>query len=283
MLQTRPYRLTFALELDDAPASSARALFVINQLLQCLFAIDIAYLKGHPQAPSLADSGVQFMAEPPGQEDWQDIPTTREMGYGDAEDLAAWYAAEQWVRGGRRLYPEFQPVAGPQGVATYRVGIRDAQTDLWTPYPQDAQAAPQPASAFRRVTFGLDLFRGDYERELSREALSIMLHCLYAIDVRYLQDHPDLVPVYRSKVRYMEEPPGQEDWQDAATCVRMGVADCEDLASWRAAERTVREGRPSKPIYVEQARPDGGMLYHIVVADAQGQVVEDPSHITGMR
>ena len=77
-----------------------------------------------------------------------------------------------------------------------------------------------------RVTYALDLFNGPHERELSRRALGHMLDCLFRIDVDYLRAHPETPSIYRSGVRYMEEPPGQEDWQDIPTCIRMGIGDC---------------------------------------------------------
>ena len=280
MLVTRPYRVTWALELDDAPSSAARVEYTLNLLLYCLFAIDASYLASHPNAPLFAASGVRYMPEAPGQEDWQDIPTTIENRFGDAKDLAAWLCAEKWIRAGQPVIPEFQRVRMASGSYGFRVGMRDQATGHWQPLPGD----PVLGSKMRRVTFGLDLFRGAEERELSRQALRLMLDCLYKIDLAYLATHPNTPPIYRSGVRYMEEPLGQEDWQDVATSIRMGVADCEDCACWRAAERTLRQGLPSKPVYIEQPRDDGSMLYHIVVADARtGQVVEDPSRVLGMR
>lgn len=133
-----------------------------------------------------------------------------------------------------------------------------------------------------RVTYALDIFRGDRERQLSRESLNVMLRCLYDLDCLYLRAHPEVPALYRSGVRYMEEPPGQEEWQDVATCLRMGTADCEDLAAWRAAELTVRDRIPARPVFREQRRADGSYLYHIVVQYPNGQI-EDPSRILGMR
>src|SRR5512147_814184 len=49
---------------------------------------------------------------------------------------------------------------------------------------------------------------------------------LMYVDMKYLQAHPEVPGIYESGVRYEEEPPGQEDWQDIPTCLRMGTADC---------------------------------------------------------
>lgn len=139
-----------------------------------------------------------------------------------------------------------------------------------------------------RVTFALDLFRGDKERELSRESLNLMLETLFKLNILYLRRHPETPLVYQSGVRYMEEPPGQEEWQDIPTCLEQGCADCEDLASWRAAELNVSYGIKAYPFFIEQRRADGSYLYHILVQWPPSPqhpkgYVEDPSKILGMR
>lgn len=133
-----------------------------------------------------------------------------------------------------------------------------------------------------RITYALELFNGPAERELSRRTLGIMLDCLFEIDRLYLRTHPKTPLIYRSGVRYMEEPPGQEDWQDVPTCLRMGIADCEDVSCWRAAELNERFGIAARPFFRESRRPDGGYLYHVVVRYPDGRI-EDPSKILGMR
>lgn len=139
-----------------------------------------------------------------------------------------------------------------------------------------------------RITYVLDLFNGPKERELSRKVLAVMLQNLFEIDRLYLQSHPDAPLIYNSGVRYMEEPPGQEDWQDIPTTIKMGIGDCEDLATWRAAELDVRFGIKAVPVFKEQKRNDGSCLYHVLVKYPDGPngeagPVEDPSKIMGMR
>lgn len=133
-----------------------------------------------------------------------------------------------------------------------------------------------------RVTFVLDLFNGPDERPLSREVLNEMLRCLFTIDVLYLRTHPQAPWLYQSGVRYMEEPVGQEEWQDIPTCIRIGTLDCEDAACWRAAELVVRQKVNARPKFIEQKRRDGSYLYHIIVELPDGRT-EDPSRVLGMR
>jgi hypothetical protein len=77
-----------------------------------------------------------------------------------------------------------------------------------------------------RITFALDLFNSENDRDVSRQALNALLQALFEIDRLWLIKYPSLPNIYQSGVRYMEEPPGQEDWQDIPTCLRMGIGDC---------------------------------------------------------
>lgn len=46
------------------------------------------------RVPLLYQSGVRYQAEPPGEEEWLDIPTLYKQGFGDCEDLGCARAAE---------------------------------------------------------------------------------------------------------------------------------------------------------------------------------------------
>lgn len=133
-----------------------------------------------------------------------------------------------------------------------------------------------------RVTYVVDLFSTGSERKLSRDVLDAMLELLFKIDIMYLRRHPNTPWLYHSGVKYQEEPIGQEEWQDIPTTLRLGMADCEDLAAWRAAEMVVRQNINAKPVFIEQRRKDGGYLYHIVVLKPD-RTIEDPSRVLGMK
>lgn len=162
-----------------------------------------------------------------------------------------------------------------------RAAPRVGQVRPWNGIPTSAPPPSSQGNVFR-ITYALDLFNGPKERELSRKVLGVMLTNLFEIDKLYLEAHPETPLLYRSGVRYMEEPPGQEDWQDIPTSLRMGIADCEDLATWRAAELNVRFGIKAVPIFREQKLADGRCLYHVLVQYPDGRL-EDPSRILGMR
>ncbi len=67
---------------------------VLAAMLQALVLADAEYLRAHPSTPPLYKSGVKYLREQPGTDNWQDIPRTLELKTGDCEDLASWRTAE---------------------------------------------------------------------------------------------------------------------------------------------------------------------------------------------
>lgn len=263
-----PYRFAWALDQTGPLARSA-----FHHLLDCLTTINANYLRAHPEAPTLAASKVQYLPEAQGQDDWLDIPSTLYLGTGDSEDLVTWRAAE--IRARENV--QARAVVLPNG----RLVVQRPNGQIEDVLPPNAPPVVI-GDLLRRVIFRLDLFNGPWEMDLSRKALDAMLLALFRIDVDYLRANPGTPGIYQSGLDYREEPMGQEEWQDIPTALKMGIADCEDLASWRAAEILVREGRDAKPFFSESKRPNGGVLFHIRTVDAQGRV-EDPSYHLGMR
>lgn len=139
-----------------------------------------------------------------------------------------------------------------------------------------------------RITFVIDLFKGEEERELSHETLRYVLFALMLADCAYLRAHPETPNIYESGVVYRLEPPRQEDWLDIPSILKAGNGDCEDLACWRAAELRVRHNIKAEPTFKWTVRPNGAYLYHIQVKlpPMRGETVsriEDPSRRLGMR
>ena len=133
-----------------------------------------------------------------------------------------------------------------------------------------------------RICFAVDLFNGPQDRVESHKVLNVLLNTLVQIDTLYLLSHPETPSIYQSGVRYVEEPPGLEDWRDIPTCLRERVADCEDLACWLAAEANVRSGIKAVPIFGFRTLSNGNVVYHIRVQYPNGHI-EDPSRVLGMR
>lgn len=252
------YRITFCLgDLRDPDLARQQLLVMMGALAEA----DALYLRSHPRTPTVA----QFLADPstridedaqgvqpPEQEAWQDVPTLlrrRRDGLcaAGSRDLAAWRMAELMN-------------AGEQATISLQRSAGDERS--WRPVIVRASGAVEDLArggGFRRyedrerITLVLNLFDGEQERQLSHRTLEVLLHCLTHIDVLYLRRHPETPRLYDSHVRYMEEPPGQEEWQDVPTCLRMGDADCEDMACWRAAELQVRGESPGLPSPAAQA------------------------------
>lgn len=79
--------------------------------------------------------------------------------------------------------------------------------------------------------------------------------------------------LYDSGVLYRREN-GREQWQSAAETLQLGRGDCEDLASWRAAELRSFEGNHARVRVIRTSRGS----FHAIVEHEDG-TREDPSAI----
>lgn len=86
-------------------------------------------------------------------------------------------------------------------------------------------------------------------------------------------------PLYEA-VCYKREPRGSEVWQSNAALYQRGFGDCEDLVCARVAERLLI-GDSCRPGLKRQVRPDGSILYHVIIGNPDGSI-EDPSAELGM-
>ena len=272
------FRVTFALGgLDDVQLAQQD----VAVLLEALVRTNMAWLKAHPDV-RFGVAPVAYEEEPqgpqlPGQECWQDVPTcltprrdgTRAAGN---RDLACWKVAELRLQG----------VAAKVGLVwsgrSFRCVVLMPDGSETDPSKGRGMREVQP---WERISFVLDLFKGAEDRDVSNQALRYLLDALTRIDLLYLRKHPNTPSIYDAGVWYCEEPPGQEDWQDVPTCLRMGACDCDDLAPWRAAELQAR-GVRARAVVFGKPREDGAMLYH-VQTELPGGRIEDPSVIKGMR
>lgn len=111
----------------------------------------------------------------------------------------------------------------------------------------------------------------------SLTAVQTFLTALQSVDEEQLRSgrYPRL---YKSGVRYQREPRGQEDWQTVSRAFRAKLADCEDLAAWRAAELVVTGEDARARAVIKRVRPG---LIHCLVLRGNG-ALEDPSRLLGM-
>lgn len=103
----------------------------IGPMLDCLVAINGAWLDRNPKAPMLYSCGVVYRREPKGQERWASIPTVLALGYGDCEDLACWRTAEL-QRLGEAAHAIFTHKMTPSGVL-YHIKVRRADGSIEDP------------------------------------------------------------------------------------------------------------------------------------------------------
>src|ERR1700691_192400 len=115
--------------LFRSEAERAQSNEVVQILLNALCAMDCSYLRHHPHTPHLYESGVRYHVEPPGLEEWQDVPTTLERLWGDCEDLACYRAANLRTRWRIPARPHF----------TWRkIGPRSTMYHILVKYPPGA-------------------------------------------------------------------------------------------------------------------------------------------------
>jgi hypothetical protein len=114
-------RLVFVLDLFDGPRDRKLSEEVLQILLRALTEIDAIFLRGHPETPMLYRSGVVYREEPPGMEDWQDIPTSLRLGKSDCDDLGPWRAAEIQVRERTPAEPYFASAKRKGGGMLYHI------------------------------------------------------------------------------------------------------------------------------------------------------------------
>lgn len=116
--------------------------------------------------------------------------------------------------------------------------------------------------------------------------IKMMLEALTTANMAYLLSQPHTPDLYASGVRYLEEEPGVDEWQDIPDTLARRTGDCEDLACWRVAELRVRYGESGAThgISVDDIPDKSGQIvttYHITVVRQNG-APEDPSRRLGM-
>ncbi len=112
-------------------------------------------------------------------------------------------------------------------------------------------------------------------------ALEHLLEALTLVNVAWLREQPAAPWLYESGVRYEEEPPGRDEWQDIPETIKRREGDCEDLACWRLAELRVRSLEDARP-FVKCSVYGPRTVYHVAVRRSDGRI-EDPSRVLGMR
>src|SRR5271155_1932538 len=98
------YRPTYELACFST-VDHEEKLQILKAMLEALVLANVLYLQHRPNTPPLYAAGVPYVVEPPGRDNWQDIPRTLALKEGDCEDLATWRIAELRVRHGEDALP----------------------------------------------------------------------------------------------------------------------------------------------------------------------------------
>ena len=125
------YTPHFQLRAFDNLSEAAR-LGALVHLLEALSGINQAWLVEHPSTPWLYHSGVRYVEEPGGVDQWRDIPETLARGIGDCEDLACWRLAELRARLGEAAIP-FVKLTRAAPRTLYHIAVTRANGTLEDP------------------------------------------------------------------------------------------------------------------------------------------------------
>lgn len=129
-------------------------------------------------------------------------------------------------------------------------------------------------------------------RPKTKRDLKAVLAAVTILNIAWLRDHPGTPALYKAGVKYKREP-SRADLERAAPGAKLspvevfrtipavleeGWGDCDDLASWRAAELR-SQGVKARAVLIPSNTP--GVLYHVVVRLPDGSI-DDPSIRLGM-
>jgi len=116
------YRPTFEL-LSFETISFEDKIAILERMLEALIYANLTYLRVRPDTPKLYDSGVIYVTEPEGQDEWQDIPTTLAKRSGDCEDLASYRVAELRMQGVKAM-PYVTGAKKANGFTLFHIRVR---------------------------------------------------------------------------------------------------------------------------------------------------------------
>jgi len=129
---------------------------ILTGLLEALIAANLVYLDYHPETPLLSAIAclanpdvvyrqrqcMHYEFEPEGSDNWQDIPETLSLGFGDCEDLASWRVAELRHKGETNARPYVIHTKLPSGQTLYHIQVERADGRIEDPSVQLGMPPP---------------------------------------------------------------------------------------------------------------------------------------------
>lgn len=99
-------------------------LAVLHVLLAALVAVNRIWLRTVPGIPSIYRSGIRYVRDRPGHEDWCDCLQVLEQGFADCKSFAAWRVAELRENGIPARCEVKEPRLLPNGMLLYHIRVR---------------------------------------------------------------------------------------------------------------------------------------------------------------
>lgn len=99
-------------------------LAILHILLGALVATNRLILRTMPGIPSIYRSGVRYVRDEPGQEDWCDVLEILKQGFADCKSFAAWRVAELRENGIAARCEITNPRYLPGNVLLYHIRVR---------------------------------------------------------------------------------------------------------------------------------------------------------------
>lgn len=96
---------------------------ILRLLLEALVGVNELWLRRFPQTPRIYQSGVIYLREPSGRDDWQDIPECLYRRNADCEDLASWRVAELRAYEGIEAHPYVKGFELQPGKTLYHIQV----------------------------------------------------------------------------------------------------------------------------------------------------------------
>ncbi len=116
-----------------ATTPASRKMQALCKLLDVLHEANVQWLNAGGKAPKLYDSGIKYVEEELGKDQWQDIPETVKRGSGDCEDLASYRVSELRAAGEAANHAIEHRYNADEDIVLYHILVRRADGSIEDP------------------------------------------------------------------------------------------------------------------------------------------------------
>ena len=115
--------IPFELSHEFSPGSTPEEnTFALKVLLEALIALDVGYLRNHPNVPPLYAANIIYERT----RNWMTMDVMLQTGYGDCKSLAAALIAERIVRNRIRCTPVFRDIQRSDGMRDFHILVESS-------------------------------------------------------------------------------------------------------------------------------------------------------------